>query len=108
LQHVNELLNTVTQKATEKFHTNKSTYDKCRIRLWRLEQSKTKSTLALTSRLRADQIASLERQFNRGLKWSSETIKDALVFKMKWGTTNFSDFINYLSIFPSVRTAKND
>ncbi|XP_025268115.1 uncharacterized protein LOC105251607 isoform X2 [Camponotus floridanus] len=104
LQHVNELLNIVAQKVTEKFHTIKSTYDKCRIRLWRLEQSKIKSTLTLTSRLRADQIASLRRQSNRGLKWSSETIKDALVFKMKWGTTNFSDFINYLPIFPSVRT----
>lgn len=60
-------------------------------------------TLALTSRLRADQIASLERKSNRGLKWNLETIKDALVFKMKWGTTSYSDFFNYLPIFPSVR-----
>lgn len=68
------------------------------------EESKAKTTLALKSRLRADQIASLEKKSSRGLKWSSETIKDALVFKMKWGATSYSDFINYLPIFPSVRT----
>lgn len=72
--------------------------------MWRSEQSKTKLTLSLKSRLRADQIASLERKSNRGLKWTLKTIKDALEFKMKWGTTGYSNFVNYLPIFPSVRT----
>lgn len=103
LQHDNKRLNTIAEKAIKQFYTVKSAYNKCRFKLWRLEQSKPKS-FTLTSRLRADQIASLERRSSRGLKWSPETIKDALMFKMKWGTTGFSDFVNYLPIFPSVRT----
>ncbi|XP_071575011.1 uncharacterized protein [Temnothorax nylanderi] len=104
LQRDNKLLSTITQKTRKKLYILKSNYDKCRLRLWRSEQSKAKVTFGITSRLHADQIASLGRQSNRGLKWSLETIRDALVFKRKWGTTGYSDFVNYLPIFPSVRT----
>jgi len=104
LQDKNKLLNTIIQKKTRKMYAVKSNYNKCRLKLWRSEQSKTKLTLFLKSRLRADQIASLERKSSRGLKWTLKTIKDALEFKMKWGTTGYSDFVNYLPIFPSVRT----
>ncbi|XP_077278932.1 uncharacterized protein LOC143906611 [Temnothorax americanus] len=104
LQHNNKRLTTIGKQITKKFHTVKSIYEKYKCRLWRLEQKNAKS-LDLTSRLRADQIASLKRQSIRGrFNWSPETVKDALVFKMKWGTTNFCDFVNYLPIFPSVRT----
>lgn len=106
LQHNNKLLNNIIQKKTKKIYAVKSNYDKCRLRLWRSEQSthRTKLTLSLKSRLRADQIVSLQRKSNRGLKWTLKSIKDALEFKMKWGTTGYSDFVNYLPIFPSVRT----
>ncbi|XP_071643008.1 uncharacterized protein [Temnothorax longispinosus] len=103
LQHNNKRLTTIGKIITKKFHTVKSIYEKYKCRLWRLEQKNAKS-LDLTSRLRADQIA-LKRQSIRGrFNWSPKTVKDALVFKMKWGTTNFCDFVNYLPIFPSVRT----
>ncbi|XP_036140727.1 uncharacterized protein LOC118644926 [Monomorium pharaonis] len=103
LQHNNKLLNIITQKVTKKFNTLKSTYNKCRLRFLR-EQSKAKFPLILKSRLRADQIEALRRKSNRGFKWSSESIKDALMFKTMWGTTSFTNFVNYLPIFPSART----
>lgn len=57
----------------------------------------------LLKRLQPEQIQALNRKTNKGLKWSLATIKDALVFKMKWGTQGYTDFVNRLPIYPCVR-----
>ena len=38
------------------------------------------------------------------MKWSPQTIRDALIFKMKMGTRAYSEFVQKVPIYPSART----
>ncbi|RLU16309.1 hypothetical protein DMN91_012069 [Ooceraea biroi] len=104
LQREQETIKKIAIKCSKDYCAMKTRYDKCRLKLWRSEQSQAKSRLALSTRLHSDQLRVLQRQSKGGVKWSLQTIQDALAFKMKWRTTGFSDFVNYLPIFPSIRT----
>ncbi|XP_039303296.1 uncharacterized protein LOC120357257 [Solenopsis invicta] len=70
----------------------------------RLKENKNKIYGILDKKLHPDQIEALNRKSNNGLKWSFVTIKDALVFKMKWGTQGYINFVKRLPIYPSIRT----
>lgn len=56
------------------------------------------------TQLREDQRIVLCSKVAKGRKWSTETIADGLIYKMKWGTQDYSDFVKRFPIFPSVRT----
>jgi len=57
--------------------------------------------------LHGDQITALLRKSTRGLKWCSETIRDALVLKMRCGTSGFSALVKKLPIYPAVRSLQS-
>lgn len=61
----------------------------------------------MSTRLRPDQIRALTRKSNHGLKWSLPTIRDALEFKLKWGTHGYAAFVKQLPIYPSIRTLQS-
>ncbi|XP_029669503.1 THAP domain-containing protein 1-like [Formica exsecta] len=79
-------------------------HEKTKIELKRLENFHRRSYGLLAVRLRQDQWKALCSKTTRGRKWSTPTITDALVYKMKWGTQGYSDFVREFPIFPSVRT----
>ena len=68
----------------------------------RLADSNMNNLINVKSRLKKDQVTSLCRR--RGMKRSPETIRDALVFKMKMGTRAYSDFVQKVPIYLSART----
>ncbi|KAL6444201.1 hypothetical protein ACFW04_001850 [Cataglyphis niger] len=72
--------------------------------LKRLQDFHRRSHGLLAVRLRQDQLKALCSKTTRGRKWSIPTITDALVYKMKLGTQDYSDFVRKFPIFPSVRT----
>lgn len=97
LQRQQEVFKKIVIKSLRGYFAVKAQYNKYKLKLWHSEQNRVKSKLLY--RFHPDQLRALERQSKRGIKWSPETIKDALVFRMKWGTAGFSDFVNYLPIF---------
>jgi len=54
--------------------------------------------------LHEDQRIALDLKTARERKWSTKTIIDGLIYKMKWSTQGYSDFVKKFPIFPSVRT----
>ncbi|XP_077277663.1 uncharacterized protein LOC143905886 isoform X2 [Temnothorax americanus] len=52
---------------------------------------------------KADQKAALSRKSTRGLKWELDTIKEGLIYKMKFGTKGYTDFVRNYPLFPSIR-----
>lgn len=80
----------IVKKSTEKvykmYFDTKRKYVTCNKQVKRLKENKNMIYATLRKKLHPDQIEALSRKSNNGLKWSLATIKDALVFKMKWGT----------------------
>lgn len=74
----------------------------------RLTDSNIQRLVNLNSRLNKDQLSALCRKSPKGLKWSTETIRDALVFKMKMGTKAYSDFVKKIPIYPNARSLQRD
>lgn len=75
-----------------------------RTKIKRLERTLEHRDKLLKSRFRDDQIAALGRHSTRGLRWSSDSYKEGMVFKMKWGSQGYKDFIKRYPILPSART----
>lgn len=78
--------------------------ERMKTELKRLQDFHRRSHGLLAVRLRQDQLKALCSKTTRGRKWSIPTITDALVYKMKLGTQDYSDFVRKFPIFPSVRT----
>ncbi|XP_024893250.1 uncharacterized protein LOC112468354 [Temnothorax curvispinosus] len=81
----------------------KRQHTKMKIDLKRLQDFHHRSHELLTGRLRQDQLKAICAKTTKGRKWSTPTITDGLIYKMKWGTQGYSDFVRKFPIFPSVR-----
>lgn len=54
--------------------------------------------------LTESQIKRLARKNRRGVKWTTEEIRQGLTFKMKMGTSAYNDWVQTYPILPSVRS----
>lgn len=73
-------------------------------KLKRIQDFYRHSSGLFAEKLRQDQLKALYSKTTRGRKWRIQTITDGLIYKMKWGTQDYSDFVKKYPIFPSVRT----
>ncbi|XP_071576398.1 uncharacterized protein [Temnothorax nylanderi] len=76
--------------------------------LKRCQEKNINSHIALQTRLRKDQIRGLTGRSTRGIKWSSASVREGLIYKMKMGTRAYSDFVKAYPIFPSIRSLQNE
>lgn len=83
LKREQKTIKKIAIKCSKDYFAMKTRYDKCKLQFWRYKQRQIKSQLALSSKLRSDQLTAIQRQNKGGVKWSFKTIEDALVSKMK-------------------------
>lgn len=100
-ERVTRLAETYLQRCIQ-LRKNNATYRK---KIKRLNDSRPdiNSLLNVRRRLKIDQLTALGRKSSRGMKWSQDVIRDALVLKMKMGTRAYADFVKSLRIYFSVR-----
>lgn len=77
---------------------------KARLYLSRAKARNITNFSSLQRRFRHDQIRALTSNSTRGVKWTTASIKEGLVFKMKMGSKVFQDLVQTYPIFPSART----
>ncbi|XP_071570738.1 uncharacterized protein [Temnothorax nylanderi] len=78
-----DIIKKSTEKVYKMYFDTKRKYAAHYKQVKRLTENKNKIYTILRKKLYPDQIEALRRKSNNGLKWSSVTMKDALVFKMK-------------------------
>ncbi|XP_036147613.1 uncharacterized protein LOC118647242 isoform X1 [Monomorium pharaonis] len=86
------------------YHNIKRQNETMKTKLKRLQCSYCRSSKLFAPKLHEDQLKALCSNTTRGRKWSIQSITDGLIYKMKWGTQGYSDFVKKYPIFPSVRT----
>lgn len=89
--------------ASRIFNNMKKQHDRMKTEIRRLRDFHRYSH-ELFVKLRQDQLKALCSKTTRGRKWSTPTITEGLIYKMKWGTQDYSNFVRKFPIFPSVRT----
>lgn len=82
----------------------KRQHETMKTKLIRIQDFYRHSSGLFAEKLRQDQLKALYSKTTRGRKWSVQTITDGLIYKMKWDTQGYSDFVKKYPIFPSVRT----
>lgn len=106
LQEQNDIIKKSIEKVSKMYSSTKRKYLAHKKEIKRLRENKNNNIIY--KRLKTEQIQALNRKTNKGLKWSVATVIDALVFRMKWGTQGYADFVKRLPIYPCIRTLQRN